>query len=395
MRIEGAATMEQVHQSIETGMRAFLVRGPGEEFDRAERELIQARVSLPLSQRSLWAANAYSRKPLLVLVRDAGGRPQWGFAIEKINSRIMPGHSILRVREFGGNVPADVCRFGVAALANVARTEARVLRLQVNVLSRNQRGHLGMALAEFGFREITPPTSYRHTLAIDLVPSEDELFAGLSKSARTRVRECAKKGLISVPLTDPAYAHRIEELQHEAVRRTGGQIASTDWEGVLRMSKECPDLSRVTGVFVGENLSPEQMKAFGWSCNHGDRGEYRAGGSARDGESRLPFGYALVWEMIRWAKATGAEWFDMGGITVSKGDDPLGGISDFKKFFSRELIEVGAEWVLEPSPFRARVADAVTGARVRIASAFKDAQRRSMSPRPVHHEACGAESQAG
>lgn len=391
--IEGAVNMELVHRSIENGMQAFLIRGQALEYDSVERELIQAGIPLPLSHRSLWAANAYSRKPLFILVRDADGRSLWGFAFERIQSRVIPGHSILRVREFGGDVRAEVCRVGIAGLATVAQSEPRILRLHVNVLSRRQRRDIGMMLAEHGFREANAPTSYRHTLAVDLAPGEDELFAGLSKSARTRVRECAKKGLVSVALVDPAYAPRIEELQQEAVRRTGGQIASTNWEGVLRMSKESQDLSRVFGVFMGENVSPDQMRAFGWVCNHGDRAEYRAGGSSRDGESRLPFGYALVWEMIRWSKMTGAEWFDMGGITVSDGDDPLAGISDFKKFFSRELIEVGAEWIFEPSPFRAKVADAVSGARARIANAYKSAKRSSEARRSVNHLSSTAEQQ--
>lgn len=371
-------------------MHGFLIRGPGEEFERAERELIQAKVPLPLSQRSLWAANAYSWKPLFILVRDSSGRSLWGFAIEQIRSRIIPGHSVLRVRDFGGNAPLDVCRVAVAALAKVALTLPRVLRLHVNVFSRTERDEIGVMLAEFGFHEVIPPTSYRHTLAVDLGPNGEELFAGLSKSARTRVRECAKKALRPVPITHPAYAPRIQELQREAVRRTGGQIASTNWEGVLRMSRERPDLSRVLGIFVGEGVSPEQMRAFGWVCNHGDRGEYRAGGSSRDGDSRLPLGYALVWEMICWAKENGAKWFDMGGVTLIDGNSSLGGISDFKRFFSRELIEVGAEWVLDPSPLRARIAHAISCTRARIAKAYWDAERRSEATRnPIHHEASG------
>ncbi|HEY2860287.1 MAG TPA: hypothetical protein VGJ21_17840 [Terracidiphilus sp.] len=353
-------------------MQAFLIRRPGAERAGIEQELIQAGVLLPLTQRTLWAANSYSRKPLFLVVRDQSGRALWGYAIERIKSRYLPGHTTLRVRDFGGNNPAYVCRAAVAALAKLARTEPRILRLQVNVFSRSERQKTGMMLAECGFREVTPPMSYQHTLSVNLAPGEEELFASFSKSARTRVRECAKKGLITVPVTDRAYSARIQQLQEEAVRRTGGQIASTDWEGVLRMSKEYPGLSRVFGVFVDEDVSPERMRAFGWACNHGDRGEYRAGGSSRDGDSRLPFGYDLVWEMIRWAKATGAEWFDMGGVTVSDGGGALEGISDFKRFFSRDLIEVGAEWVLEPNPFRAKVADSISAARARVTKAYSD-----------------------
>jgi lipid II:glycine glycyltransferase (peptidoglycan interpeptide bridge formation enzyme) len=297
----------------------------------------------------------------------------------------MPGYSIVRVRNFGGGSSEEVRRVALEALLMYARRGARVLRLHVNVFSREEREEIANLLATLGFRELNPPSSYRHTLAVDLKPSEEELFAALSKSARTRVRECVKKGLATVPITDLAYAARLEQLQKEALRRTGGHTASTNWEGVLTMSRDHPSLSRVLGVFTGESLAPENMKAFGWVCNHGETGEYRAAGSSRDGESRLPFGYAVVWEMIRWAKATGAHWFDMGGVTVSGGNDPLEGISDFKRFFSRELVEVGAEWVFEPSPLRARIANGVSGLRVQLQKSFDRCGGEGERVRPVSH----------
>ena len=76
----------------------------------------------------------------------------------------------------------------------------------------------------------------------------------------------------------------------------------------------------------------------------------------------VPYGHLLVWQMIRWSKSTGAEWFDMGGVTLEGEEDEasLEGISRFKKLFSREVVEIGAEWVLEPAPVRARIANVVS-----------------------------------
>jgi hypothetical protein len=48
-------------------------------------------------------------------------------------------------------------------------------------------------------------------------------------------------------------------------------------------------------------------------------------------------------------------------VTLAEGDETaLEGISEFKRYFSREVAEVGAEWVLEPVPVRARIADVVS-----------------------------------
>jgi len=360
--------MEIVHRCSQSGLQVLLIRGRGADRDAAERELLEAGVPLPLSHRSLWAANTYSWQPWFLLVRNADGHACGGVAVEQIRTRAMPGHTILQVKRFGGNLSRDVCRAGLEALASLAHKEARVLRLQIQIFAREGREEIKEDLRSLGFREVNPPNCYRHTLVVDLKPSEQDIFASFGKSARTRIREAEKKSVRSIPLDDPAFAARIDELQQEALQRTGGRIASLHWDGVLKMSREHPEVSRVFGAFVGEDEAPEHIRAFAWVCRHGDYAEYRAAGSSRSGDSRLPFGYLLVWEMIRWAKSNGADWFDMGGVTLP--DDnaaALSGISDFKRFFSQNVAEVGAEWVLEPHPLRAKLATALSKSAARVA----------------------------
>ena len=76
--------------------------------------------------------------------------------------------------------------------------------------------------------------------------------------------------------------------------------------------------------------------------------------------------FGVVVAGSRWAKSQGVTWFDFGGITVgTQGDpdDPLGGISDFKRYFSRDVVEVGEERVFEPRRLRAGLARGIgTGA---------------------------------
>lgn len=358
--------MELIHQCSKSGLQVMLIRGLGSERDCAEREVLEAGVPLALSHRAVWAANLCRWESFFLLVRDADGQACAGIAIEEARTRAMPGHAILRVGRFGGSLPGEVCRAALEAVTIFARKRPRVLWLQLNIFSLDGREAIAETLAKLGFREVRPPSSYRHTLVIDLKPSEDEIFASLGKSARKRIRETMKLSLRSVVITDFAYAEKLKELQHEAVRRTGGHNPSEDWRGILKMSLEYPNLSRVLGLFQGEEMTPENMVAFGWVCNHGDHGEYRAAGSKRT-EIRIPFGYLLVWDMIRWAKETGAEWFDMGGVTLAEGDDTaLEGISEFKRFFTREVVEVGAEWVLELAPVRARIANVVSNGTQRM-----------------------------
>jgi hypothetical protein len=353
--------MEEVYRCSNSGMTVSLIRGLGAERDDTERELAAAGFLLPLSCRAVWAANLYRREPWFLHVTDADGRSCAGVGIEQVLTRAMPGYRILRVRRFGDNLPTDVCRVVLDALNELVRNYPRILRVQVQVFSRKKRDEIARMLARLGYRELQPPTVYRHTLVIDLKPTEDEIFATFNDSGRNIIRKTIRKSGQSVVITDPVYAGRLKELQQEALNRTGGHIAGDDWAAVLKVSRERPEVSQVFGLFLGEDVAPENMAAFGWVCNHGDHCEYRAAGSTRRADVKISYGYLIVWDMIRWAKATGADWFDMGGVTVGEGDEAaLEGISKFKKSFSREIAEVGAEWILEPRPLQARIADAVS-----------------------------------
>jgi hypothetical protein len=350
--------MESVYKCDKSGHEVMLIRGLGVERDRAEEELLDVGVRLPLSHRAIWTANPYQWEPWFLLVRDASGRACAGTGMERIRSRTMPGYSILRMRRFGGNLSNETRRIILETAARLAMESSHILRLDVNVFAREGRNTIAETLQELGFTEIVPPSTYRYTLAIDLRPNEDEIFASLGSTARAKIRKSARKALRIVRITDLVFAARIRDLQQQALQHSGGQITSENWPQVINMCARYPDLSCIFGLIVGEEVVPENMHAFGWVCNHGDHGEYRAAGASRDIELKVPLGYLPAWEMIRWAKNTGSVWFDMGGITLSDGDETeLKGVSDFKRHFSQNVVEVGAEWVLEPSPVHARIAD--------------------------------------
>ena len=364
--------MELVYQCRDSGLKAILIRGLGSERDQAEREVLEAGVPLALPYRAVWAEHLHRRESWFLIVRDQNGRACAGVAIERSRTRALPGHAILCMGKFGGSLPLEVSRVVLQTFALLVRKDPWILRSFVSVFSRDRRDAIGELLKELGFREVLPPNAYRYTLVIDLKPSEDEIFAALGKSARKRIRETLKMSFRSIVISDPVYADRLKELQQQALRRTGGHSSPQNWPGILRMSNEHPNLSRVFGFFLGENTSPEEMAAFGWVCNHGDHGEYRSGGSKSGGEVRISLSSLLLWDMIRWAKAAGAEWFDMGGVTLADGDEPeLEGISNFKRYFSREVVEVGAEWVLEPHPVRAGIATLVSGGAEHVRKLMK------------------------
>jgi hypothetical protein len=357
---------ELIFTCRESGMEAFLVRGLTKDRKDAEQEILSGGEHLPLCHRLEWAENLCVWEPWFVFVRDASGQACGGVAIERVRCRTLPGCVVLRVKRFGENLSFDVCKVALNAIAILAKKSPRVLRLHVHVFSREGREAIAKVLDELGLKEISPPSSYRYTLAIDLRQSEEEILASFNRNARRRIRESMDMSLRSCTLTDPIYAERLQELQQGALQRTGGHIASRDWRGVLTLSRNRPNLSCVIGIFAGESTAPQDMGAFGWACSNGDHVEYCAAGTQRSDQG-TPFGYLLAWDIIRWAKTTGADWFDMGGVTLEGDASPLEGISRFKRYFSREVVEVGAEWILEPAPLLAKTQTMITSFRQRFA----------------------------
>jgi hypothetical protein len=229
----------------------------------------------------------------------------------------------------------------------------------------------GEVLTSFGFRRAAPQL-YERTLVVDLAPDEGTVFASFHSSTRRNIKSITKLGLEIRPIADLSFAPRIADLLRESITRTGGAVqnpGTADWATYIGFSQRHPDLARLVGLFRPDIAGPDSLLAFVWGCHHRDHVEYRYGGSTRNTGRRIPLLYGLVWDLIQWAKRTGALWFDMGGVTVDSlgdGTNTLGGISDFKRFFSRTMVTVGEEWVLEPRPLRARLERAISALAKRL-----------------------------
>ena len=185
------------------------------------------------------------------------------------------------------------------------------------------------------------------------------MLAALDKKARRDLREAEKAGLRIERLSTPEFADQLMRLEGEAKAHSDGSFQGQDWRSILRLSEGHPELSRVAGLFVpGDAPHAQSLVAFAWGCMHGTHGEYRAAGTARIEGNKLSFGSPLLWDLVLWAKRQGATWFDLGGVTLAEAgaEDPLAGISSFKRRFSREVAEVGEDWILEAHPLRSRAA---------------------------------------
>jgi len=343
-----------------------LLRDESAEGDALERSLALAGVRLALPHRAGWRLARKGIESLRVLLRAPDGSYAGAFAIQAGLSRAAPGFRVLRVERFGEALPRSLWAAAVDALTEVAHREHRVLRLTVEVFSRDRetRSRLGELLAGAGFVRAPTALNWSTTLVLDLQPTETELFASFSASARRGIRSVQQHPLQVRVVDDCRLGDRLEALSRETRVRTGGRYeALWDWAGVIELSRRVPDAARLVGLFRTDREGPDALLGFSWAWWNGRSASYFAGASSRPSDlGRLHIGYPLMWDLITWAKRAGATWFDFGGVTAGTtgSGDPLGGISDFKRLFAKETAEVAEDWVLEPRKVVARLAKLVS-----------------------------------
>lgn len=328
-----------------------------------ERELLAQNVPLPYASRASVITTGEYFSSYFITVFDVRGECVGGFAIRDRPAPLIPRHRLFRIEQFGSSIPLAAADAVVSSLLDWLRDRPDVLRLSVDVFSFDDtREIIGGVLARRGFRRAEHANGYVETLVMDLGRGEEEIFRSLHHSARRKIRQVEKQGLAIRSVVDGSLAGRMNDMLLETFARTGGSIQPRNWEERIEHSRVNPDVSRIVGLFRTDVDGPPSLLAYAWGCHSGDHVFYSEAASTRHtGDLRIPVAYGVMWDLILWAKRTGASVFDMGGITrgTHMDGDPLGGISDFKRYFSQEVVKVRDEWVLDHHSWRASVAAAI------------------------------------
>jgi hypothetical protein len=166
------------------------------------------------------------------------------------------------------------------------------------------------------------------------------------------------------------------EILAATMSRTGAPTPQVRWDELAALCRALPHRVRLVGVFRGPGRTSNELLGYALAYHHGERAVYNIGASLKVPDIKIRMMTPALWDLILWAHREGARWFDFGGVTTGTvgTDDPLGGISDFKRGFTREEIALGEEWVFEPRPWKARVANA--------ASRLARRMRRALRPSP-------------
>jgi lipid II:glycine glycyltransferase (peptidoglycan interpeptide bridge formation enzyme) len=264
-----------------------------------------------------------------------------------------PRLDVVRVERLGATVPGEVARHALAALTSWVKSDPHVMRLDVELFAPDQpdRERIGSILSDLGYAHEPNAWGYARTLRLDLRSELEEIFATFPKKVRRDVRKPLSSGCVVRPIDDPGFADRMAVLMEETMARTGGRLVQEDWTSLVTSAQSRPGLCRVVGLFDPDVPGVESLLAFAVGQHDGDHATYGYGASTRRLAQPIPLAYALIWDLIGWAHACGASWFDLGGVTPGQEgdpDDPLGGISDFKRYFATDVVAVGQAWYLLP-----------------------------------------------
>lgn len=353
-------------QSLGTNRyRAELSSADPDIWEAWEASLIANGVPVPLRHRTPWLREVGGGDHrFLRVVDEHDGSVVLASPVSVIDVRSLPGHSSLRVARFGYRSPPDAMAAALATLREAVEEEPDTLgaRVESFVPDPHDRERMEGLATEMGFRAPSASRSYRLTPRLDLDADEADLMAGFTGSCRRFIRNPEKKGYAVRLVQDEGWVDRMGELWTETFERTGARPPARDWRRHLVFAARHPDLYRIVGVFAPGEERPDALCAFAGAMNNGDHAVYSDGASTRDVESGVALTYAPMWDLIRWAKRQGLEWFDMGGTTTDE-DDPRAGISDFKRRFTDTVVEVGGEWEYRSQSLRGKVFDLVKAAR--------------------------------
>ncbi|MFI5348842.1 MAG: hypothetical protein ACHQ2Z_04810 [Elusimicrobiota bacterium] len=192
------------------------------------------------------------------------------------------------------------------------------------------------------------------TRIIDLRPSIEEIFAEFPSKIRTKLRIKKPEEIRVEDLRSRGQIPDLQAALNDSFLRSTDQRQGYDFESLFRVLEKSPESAAAFGFFLSDDWNSPQ--AFISGVASAPLFEYTTAGSRSNARLRqFPFNYVLLWRLVEAAKARAALIFDMGGITEGSPEDPLAGISEFKRRFPGFEVNIGREGLLELRPAKSRL----------------------------------------
>jgi peptidoglycan pentaglycine glycine transferase (the first glycine) len=228
------------------------------------------------------------------------------------------------VRSFLGGA-ADVAR----------RLGAHTLKIEPEVYAHD--ANAGPLLDSIGFRDARYDLNFATTVTVDLSMPEDGLLANMRKSTRYSVRKSAREGVevIKPENFEKAWNTFYDWMEDTAERKSGFTIRRPK-EYLHDMMRTMHDAGK-GHLFLAVHEGTPLAGAFVFTF--GQKSWFMHGASSTEKRIHNP-NHLLQWEVMRWARKQGINYYDMVGIPKPENrneDDPYYGVYRFKMGFGGNI----------------------------------------------------------
>ena len=214
-------------------------------------------------------------------------------------------------------------------------------------------------LANLGLRPSPHTVQPRRSIVIDLRPDEGAILAAMKPKTRYNIGLAAKKGVTARVGAAPEDVERFIALMDETGRRDGfGVHAPEYYRRAYALFAPLGQAALVLAEYAGEALAGVMAFALG-------KQSWYFYGASSDRERPRMAPYLAQWEAMRWAKAQGAERYDLWGVPdadeaeleagFETRHDGLWGVYRFKRGWGGRLGRTVGAWdrVYNPLLYRA------------------------------------------
>ena len=236
---------------------------------------------------------------------------------------------------------------------------------------RTEQGAFVNAFAAQGFKEADHYV-YKATVMVDLTQEEEAIFKAFKRSGQKSYRQSITRGITTavVPINEENFEH-FYALYQQTTDRSGYIIEDKSW--LKKQVLFWGDKGEMVLLFAYYEEKP-----IGALLAYNNKGSlstvYQGNNYDKDIMNRRPAN-AMYWDLMKWAKAEGFEWFDFGGITYTEEmtNDKKGGIFNFKLQFGGQILFLPGNYrkVLKAVPYKMIQAAMPVYSKIALARAKK------------------------
>lgn len=239
-----------------------------------------------------------------------------------------------------GPITSPCAPCALPALVEVVRSIAEEVcgifwRVEPPIVAQDEAA--GVRLGQAGFRRVHQEWSYwnrpKYEMRLDLNDGEAAVFSRLGTKIRTKVRHALKRGVAIEEGCGEQDVEHFYRLMRDTSMKKRIPVRGLDYFRSLYHTLVKADMGRLfiarkDRVPVAAGLTSKFGKTASLLYLSNDYSMQRAG-------------WAVQWEMIRWAIAQGCTLYDFGGTGTNyppKETDKGYGVYQFKKSFGAEIV---------------------------------------------------------